>query len=193
VSVNQQHDTVFGDSNTTRVFPPHDDCDNRVEVLFRESPVKRRKLIEKLVLLYSISQDENDKMCIVSIICSDDVLWLINNAVIADSDLVTDLWIKLLRGVLISRGLYWKNYQHVDAILGACETSKAMELEFRDDFTAIVLGSERAKKIQDEYLYYENLLKSDQQQPLCEPPPKQRVVCLLDKVESGSHELGSPE
>ena len=185
----KQHDTVFGDSNTTRVFPPHDDCDNRVEVLFRESPVKRRKLIEKLVLLYSISQDENDKMCIVSIICSDDVLWLINNAVIADSDLVTDLWIKLLRGVLISRGLYWKNYQHVDAILGACETSKAMELEFRDDFTAIVLGSERAKKIQDEYLYYENLLKSDQQQPLCEPPPKQRVVCLLDKVESGSHEL----
>ena len=184
----KQHDTIFGDSRAT-VFPPYDDCDNRVEVVFREAPLQRRKLIEKLVLLSSDSQDDNDKTCIIGIICSDDVLWLINNAVTSNSDLVTDLWIKLLRGILISRGLYWKNYQHVDAILGACETSKAMALEFRDDFTAIVLDSKKTKAIQDEYLRHENLFKSYQQQPLCEPPPKQRVVGLLDKIETGNYEL----
>ena len=185
----KQHDTVFGNSTTTRIFPPHDDCDNTIEVLFREAPTQRRKLIEKLVLLSSDSQDDNDKTYIVSIICSDDVFWLIDNAVTSNSNLVTELWIKLLRDVLISRRLRWKNYQHVNAILGACETSKAMELAFHDDLTAVVLGSERAKKMEEEYLYIENLLRPNKQERLCEPPPKQRVVALLDKIEAGSYEL----
>ena len=46
----KQHDTVFGDFSTTRVFPPHDDCDNRVEILFRESPLVVQKTFLSLMI-----------------------------------------------------------------------------------------------------------------------------------------------
>jgi predicted NACHT family NTPase len=170
-----QHDGILGDR-------PHRDDD--VEPLVRESDEKRRQLIETIVLL--ISESESDFLWLTDIICSEDVLWIIERITSAKSPRIVDVWVSLLRQALIRHNLCWKNTKHIDAILEARNLSPAMQSEFEIE---IELGSEKAKQAEADYLQYQNWLKPPEPEPTLDPPPKQRVLAALGKVEAEQPQL----
>ena len=55
-------------------------------------------LIETIVLL--TSESESDFLWLTDIICSEDVLWVIEQITSAKSPTIVDVWVKLLRQAL---------------------------------------------------------------------------------------------
>lgn len=182
----KQHDGILDDrphrEYTRESFDRTRDDD--VEPLLRDSNRKRRQLIETIVLL--TWELESDSSWITDIICSEDVLWIIERITSAKSPRIVDVWVKLLRQALSWHNLYWKNTKHIDAILEARNISPAMRSEFEIE---IELGSEKAKQAKASYLQYQNWSKSSDPESTLDPPPKQRVLTALEKVEAGQPQL----
>lgn len=187
----KQHDSILGDhphqEYTSDSFERTRDTDLEpliVEPLIRKSNEKRRRLIEAIVLL--ISESESDFLWLTDIICSEDILWMIERATSAESHSRADIWVKLLRQALNWHNLYWKNTKHIDAILQARSISSAMRSEFEIE---IELGSERAAQAEASYLQCQNWSKPSKLEPTLDPSPKQRVLTALEKVEAGQLQL----
>ncbi len=182
----KQYDGILGD----RLYQGYT-CDSfdstrdaSVEPLLRNSDEKRRKLIETIVLL--ISESESDFLWLINIICSEDILWIIERLTSAESPRVADTWVKLLRQTLTWHNWCWKNTKHIDAILEARKISSAMRSEFEIE---IELDSEKAEQAKASYLQYQNMLKPPEPEPTLDPPPQQRVYAALEKVEAGQPQL----
>jgi len=182
----KQDDGILGD----RPYPEYTresldrTRDADVEPFLRDSDEKRRQLIEAIVSL--ISESESDFLWLTNIICSEDVVWIIERITSAESPRITDVWVKLLRQALKWHNLYWKNAKHNDAILEARSISSIMRLEFE---TEIELGSEKAQQVQASYLQDQNLLRPSGPEPTLDPSPKQRVLTALEKIEAGQPQL----
>jgi len=159
--------------------------DDDIEPFLKASDEKRRQLIETIVSL--ISESENDYSWLIRIIGSEDILWVIGKVTSAGSDRVANIWVKLLRLALTWHNLCWKDGRSVDAILNACSISSVMRSEFEFYITPIELGSETAKQVEADYRRYQ--VQPRELEPLLDPPPKQRVLEVLEKVESGQPEL----
>ncbi|MGG6268848.1 NACHT domain-containing protein [Leptolyngbya sp. AN03gr2] len=182
----KQHGGILGDRPHREYTRESFDItrDDDVEPLLRNSDGKRRQLIETIVLL--ISESESDFLWLIDIICSEDVLWIIERITSTEFPRMADVWVKLLRQVLSWHNLYWKNTNHIDAILEARSVSPAMQIEFEIE---IELGSEKAKQAQATYLKYQTPLNPSEPEPTLDPPPKQRVLAALEKVEAGQPQL----
>jgi predicted NACHT family NTPase len=182
----KQYDRILGDRlYQGSTFDSFDSTrDASVEPLLRESNEKRRKLIETIVLL--ISESESYFLCSTDIVCSEDILWIIERITSAESPRLADAWVKLLRQTLNWHNLYWKNTKHIDAILEARKISSAMQSEFEIE---IELDSEKAQQAKASYLQSQNMLKPPEPEPILYPPPKQRVLAALEKVEAGQPQL----
>jgi hypothetical protein len=163
-------------------FDDHRNAD--IEPFLRESDEKRRQLIQKIISL--LPESGNTCLWLIQIVCSNDILWLINNIVSLNSN---DIWIKLLTQALTWHNLRWKNTQIIDAILEACSVSPRMRSEFEFDITSIELNSDRSEEIKAAYLQFQNKVEPPKPKALLDPPPKQRVLALLEKVEEGYPEL----
>jgi predicted NACHT family NTPase len=158
--------------------------DADIESFLKDSDEKRRQLIEAVVLL--LPDSTNDCSWLVHNISSQDIFWLIDNITSSKS---TNIWIKLLSQALTWHNLRWKNVQINDAILQACSSTPLLRLEFEFDITPIELNSEKAKQFKAGYLKYQNKLEQPKPKALLDPPPKQRVLAILEKVEEGYPEL----
>ncbi len=184
----KQHDGILGDrpqqSYTSESF--NYTRDDYLEPLLRESDEKRRQLIETIVLL--ISESESDCVWLTYLVCSKDVFWIIERVTSAEFPRIADLWVKLLCQTLYWHNLCWKNTRLIDAILEARNISPAMQSEFE---TEIELSSEKAEQLKADYLQYQNLLKPPEPEPILNPPPQQRVLAALEKVEAGYPQLWS--
>jgi predicted NACHT family NTPase len=178
----KQHDGILGDrphrEYTLESFERTRDAD--VESSLGNSDRKRRQLIETIVLL--ISESESDFLWLTNIVCSEDILWIIERITSTESPKIVDVWVKLLSQALSWHNLYWKNTRHIDTILEARNISPAMRSEFEIE---IELGSEKAKQAKAIYLQYQNCSKSSDSEPTLDPPPKQREIAkssLPEKV-----------
>jgi hypothetical protein len=163
-------------------FDDHRNAD--IESFLRESDEKRRQLIQEIISL--LPESGNTCLWLIQTVCSNDILWLINNIVSLNSN---DIWIQLLTQALTWHNLRWKNTQIIDAILEACSVSPRMRSEFEFDITSIELNSDRSEEIKAAYLQFQNKLEQPKPKALLDPPPKQRVLALLEKVEEGYPEL----
>lgn len=182
----KQHNGILGDRSSrsyTRDSFDHP-RDSDVESFLRDSEQKRRQLIETIMLL--LSDSESAFLWLTDIICSEDILWMIERATSAESHSRADIWVKLLRQALNWHNLYWKNTKHIDAILQARSISSAMRSEFEIE---IELGSERAAQAEASYLQYQNWSKPSKLESTLDPSPKQRVLTALEKVEAGQPQL----
>ena len=183
----KQHEGILGalPTQVCTLETFNDNRDAEVESFLKDSTEKRQQLIETIVSL--ISAAENDCSWLIQAICSEDIVWLINNATSAKSNRVANIWIKLSRLALTWHNLCWKEAKYTDAILKACDASSEMRAEFEFDITPLELGSERAEQVKTTYLRYQ--LQPRETKPLLDPPPKQRVIAILEKVEAGQPEL----
>ncbi|MDV3352178.1 hypothetical protein QGP82_26110 [Leptothoe sp. LEGE 181152] len=183
----KQHDGILGDRPnqgwvTRESFEQTRDDD--VEPLLKESDEKRRQLIAKIVLL--TAELESNFSWLIVIICSEDVLWIIERITSENSPRIVDVWVKLLNQVLSWHNLYWKSTTHIDAILEARNLSPAIRTAFE---TEIELDSDKAKQAKASHLQYQNWSISSDPEPTLDPLPKQRVLTALEKVEAGQPQL----
>ncbi|NJM99748.1 MAG: hypothetical protein HC800_23735, partial [Phormidesmis sp. RL_2_1] len=101
----KQHDGILGDRPHREYTRENFErtCDADVESLLRDSDGKRRQLTETIVLL--ISESESDFFWLTDIVCSEDVLWIIEQITSAKSLRIVDVWVKLLRQALTRHNL----------------------------------------------------------------------------------------
>ncbi|MBF2072932.1 MAG: hypothetical protein IGS50_04105 [Synechococcales cyanobacterium C42_A2020_086] len=182
----KQHDGILGDRPHRAYTRESSNCthDADVESSLRDSDGKRRQLIETIVLL--ISESESDFLWLTDIVCSEDVSWIIEKTISAESHRIANIWVKLLSQALTWHNLIWKYTKHIDAILKACNVSSVMRREFESDITPIELNSEKAEQIKTSCL---RRREPPQPEPTLDPPPKQRVLTALEKVEAGQPQL----
>lgn len=160
--------------------------DDDIDLFLRDSDTKRRKLIETIVSLSL--QSENDYLWLVQIIAAEDILWIIQNAISAESDKEINIWIKLSSFALNTHNLRWKDAKYADAILNARDVSPAVkaaiEVEFEFDLIPLELGSQRAEQIRATYLQYQ--IQPHDPGSLLDPSPTQRVAECLESFEAGN-------
>jgi hypothetical protein len=180
-------------SYTSETFESH--CDHFIERLVREDAERRRGLIQKLISI--VPKSVTDCPWLTQIVCSEDILWLIENSVSIEDKQETNIWIKLLRQSLMHHNFIkenWKKVEHVEAILEACKKSSDMRSEFKfetefDAGCAVELNTRYAKDLRANYLKWQYQATAIEPEILLDPMPKQRVLDVLGKVEAGAPEL----
>jgi predicted NACHT family NTPase len=162
-------------------------CDVAIEALLNDSDEKRRKLIEVIISL--IPESENNLFWIKGIVCSKDILWIIERATLSESTKIANIWTEILDESLSHHNLKWKNTRHIDAILDACNIMSEMKARFKWETTPIELNSEIANRAKAGYLEDRDRLRQPVLEPLITPELKQKVITILEKVESEHPEL----
>jgi predicted NACHT family NTPase len=158
-----------------------------IEAFLNDSDEKRRKLIEVIISL--IPESENNLFWLTGIVCSKDILWIIERATLSKSTRIANIWTEILDKSLNYHKLKWKSTRHIDAILDACNIMSEIKARFKRETTPIELDSEIANRAKAEYLEYRDRLRQPESEPLITPELKQKVVSILEKVESKHPEL----
>jgi hypothetical protein len=161
--------------------------DDKIEPLIKNSDDKRRRLIETMVLL--ITESEENLLWLTGIVCSKDILWIIEKAISSESDGIARVWAEALNISLNYHNLEWKNTKHIDALLDACSIKAVIKAKFECYITPIELNSEIADQAKADYLRYKDVLRPPEPTSLTTPELKQKVVSILEKVESKQPEL----
>jgi predicted NACHT family NTPase len=163
--------------------------DAEIEPLLKDSDDKRRKIIETIVLL--ITEPERNLSWLMGIVCSKDILWIIEKAKLSESDEVANIWAEILQRSLWLKyhNLRWKNTNHIDAILEACNASLVIKNKFKYEITPVELNSEIANQAKADYLRYKNDLKRPEPTPLTTSEQKQKIISVLEEVESKCPDL----
>jgi predicted NACHT family NTPase len=187
----RQGEGILGDKPSlgwTTIGDNDQNYDDGIEALIRNSDKKRRKLIKAIISL--IPRQKNDFYWLKTIIiCSKDILWIIERVTSSKSDDIANTWAEILDESLDHHQLEWKNTRVIDAILRACSTSLAMKNKFKYYITSIELDSEIADNARAGYLKRQNDLKQPEPLLLVTTELKQKVLSILEEVESKHPEM----
>ncbi|MEA5567213.1 hypothetical protein [Anabaena sp. UHCC 0399] len=143
---------------------------------------KRRKLIDQAVAQVISSGEEADFL--VSgltdyIIQSDDIIWMLGKLKNVDSQ-EERIWSNIIQW-----SFNRQDAKQIDAILTATQTNNILREGFISYFTTIDLNLEQAEILKADYEKRQEREKSRQNPPL-NPPPKERIVLLLDQLDVGN-------
>jgi predicted NACHT family NTPase len=146
---------------------------------------KRHALTTQTVTV--ISKIEKDPMLFIwsviqNIPIREDIFWMIEMVLSSDEEKVQRVWSQL-----IQRSFDYQNVNQVDAIITATESNKILQEVFTPNFAAIELESDQAKELRANYIKgqeIEVLSQNNASQPL-NPLPKDRIIMLLDMLETG--------
>jgi predicted NACHT family NTPase len=149
---------------------------------------KRHQLIEAIILRISDSEQEPQYLLgsyySTLTLLERDFPWLLERLQVAESEHIQKIYAKLIRGKLD-----WRNSNQLSALIVVSQYNSVLKLEFLSDLEPIELDSQRAAQEKINYLELENRSKPRQQKPLLSPTPKQRVLEVLERIESGQPQL----
>ncbi|MDZ7960665.1 MAG: hypothetical protein RMY34_22755 [Aulosira sp. DedQUE10] len=140
---------------------------------------KRRKFINQAVIQVLASR-ENTYFLLSelteNILQSEDFIWMLGK--LRNIDFQEELiWSRLIQWAFNH-----KDVKQIDAILTATYTSNILREEFASFFTTIDLNSEQAEMLKAEYQRIQERAKGRQNPPIS-PPPKERIILLLDQLD----------
>jgi len=144
---------------------------------------KRHALIEQAVLI--ISETEEDPYFLLSaltknVLISEDMFWMLEKLWNSNYEKAEKIWSQLLQW-----NFNRQDAKQIDAIVIATQTNNILQEVFAPDFEPIELDSTQAEKLRVDYLRMQEMKERRQNSPLLDPPPKERVLRLLEKSESG--------
>lgn len=153
---------------------------------------KRHKLIEQVVRL--LAELENGQIDLLSSatnrLCLDkDLLWMLDKLHQSTSESTQKTWAKFIKCiclVFVNLPDNFKYGREIDAILTAKDTNNILREEFTDYVEAIELESQKAQKLKSGYLEDKKWENRAQKLTLVEPSPKERILLLLEQLESGN-------
>jgi hypothetical protein len=149
---------------------------------------KRHQLMEAIILTIPDSEQEpryllgSDYSTLT--LLERDFPWLLERLQASESEHIQKIYAKLIRGKLD-----WHNSNQLSSLIAASQYNSVLKLEFLSDLEPIELDSQRAEQEKINYIELENRSKPRQQKPLLAPPPKQRVLEVLERIESGQPQL----
>ncbi|WP_226574440.1 NACHT domain-containing protein [Microseira wollei] len=145
---------------------------------------KRRTLIEQAVLI--ISKTEENPFFLFrylkdeNVLIPEDVFWILEMLQNYDYEKPQKIWVQLLQW-----SFNRQDAKQIDAIITATQTNNILLGFFAPYFEPIELDSILAEKLRYDYLRMQEMQDRRQNTPLLEPPPKERVLQLLEKLEAG--------
>lgn len=161
--------------------------DDNLQSQFRSSLIedttKRHKLIEHIVLAVLESKAEPDRLIYSltkNILVSDDFLWIIEKFKDAKSQDIQLIWLRLIQEYFNRQ-----DAKHIDAIVTAIQNNDVLSKAFVFEFEAVDINSDRAETMRIYYLERQARQHQSHNSSVLDPSPKQRVLELLDKLESG--------
>jgi predicted NACHT family NTPase len=153
------------------------------ELEFRKDHEKRRRVLEAIVPMFS--RPEEPAALVFSrprLVISEDFPWMIERLSCAEPEIDQLKWAQL-----IERGFDPDDAGQTDAILSACQGSPILAKVFEWRLRPVELNSPQAQKMKESYTRGQELLKQNQERPLLQPPPAERIAALLDECETGNH------
>jgi len=164
--------------------------DNQLQIQFQKLVIdevnKRRELINNAVitiselrqdpgfLLSSLTEDN-----ITRIIQEEDVFWMLGKLQNVDSK-EERIW-----AALIQWSFDRQDARQIDAILTATKSNEILKVKFAYYFSTIDLDSTQAKNLRKNYQRME-VQQNRAQKPFLDPPPQERIVLLLEQIDSGN-------
>ncbi|MEB2307701.1 MAG: hypothetical protein OZ917_00110 [Candidatus Brocadiaceae bacterium] len=148
-----------------------------------DSDNKRRKTIEAVIPL--ISDVKQGALCLVfsetPLVFRKDVKWMLDRLQKEKSKKRQFIWAKLIDWVFD-----WDEPDQRDAILDACDKNGILAETFSSHLKPIELNSPEAEKMKADYSITQECLKRDEERPLLNSLPAERILGLLDECESGN-------
>jgi len=145
---------------------------------------KRRKLIEYLVATALGDLDFIFSSSTENILMPEDFLWIIKRFQNTDSQTIQSIWMRL-----IQCSFNPKDVKHIDAIITAIQNNDAFPKEFALWFEAVELNSDRAETMRAYYIETQSFQNNKPIPPTLDPLPKQKIIELLDQLETGDLEV----
>lgn len=115
-----------------------------------------------------------------SVLISEDTFWLLEKIKNCNCENTQLIWSQLLESRFNRQ-----NVQEIDAILTATQNNQILKEVFASYFEPIELDSSIAKKIKENHIKIQKMQNQKKNLPLLNPPPKERVLQLLEKLEAG--------
>ncbi len=153
-----------------------------------EDRKKRHALVEQVVL--AISETGEDTFSPLDsltedILVSEDIFWMLKKLQISSLKSEQEIWSKLILWKFNLEDAKQINAKQIDAIISATQSNSTLQEIFSYYLVPIELGSNQAIEARDNYLKKEERKARVKNNFLVEPPPKERVLECLDKLESG--------
>ncbi|MTJ07164.1 NACHT domain-containing NTPase [Anabaena sp. UHCC 0204] len=145
---------------------------------------KRRTLLEKIVL--NIVYEEKDPKFLLSsvtenILLNQDIFWMLDKLQNTEFNEQQKIWVQL-----IEWSFNRQDAKQIDTIITATQTNEILRNHFASYFEAVELNSSLAKKMEADYIWVQNLENRKPKSQLLEPPLKERVILLLEQLDTGN-------
>lgn len=145
---------------------------------------KRRALIEQAVR--AISGTGKDPLILFSsstedTLASEDVFWMLDKLQASNCEEDQKIWARLIQW-----NFNRQNAKQINAIIEITLTNRALEEVFSPCLAPIDLDSSQAVNLRIDYLRMEEIQADRQNPPSLDPPPRERVLKLLEELESGN-------
>lgn len=179
---------VIIDVNSPLIFV-NPDSNERLKKELTENQQKRRQLIEAIISIIPDSAQEPWRLLGNSqyspmVILEEDFWWLIECLQKSKSDRIQKVY-----AYLIYQKLDWNSSDQLSTIINISQYNSILKSKFTSVIEPIELDSAKAEQAKANYLEWQNLSKPPEPEPLLDPPPKQRVLAAIDKVEAGQPQL----
>lgn len=160
------------------------DLKEKFAKLLLQDGEKRHILIEQLVSL--IVKDSEETFSVViglneHILCSEDILWMIEKLQVSDSEKIQSCWSKLIKCRFDLFNL--QDVKYIDAVIVATQSNDVLRQIFTPLILPIDLHSPQANEMRS---YDQERQRVQLQRILLDPPPKQRVLQCLTELDSGN-------
>ena len=146
---------------------------------------KRRVLLTEMVSKINIIKNRDEGIFYLgghgaNIVRPTDFPWLVEITVQKSNETEAEAWAKLC---------YW-NYninivEQTYLLTESCAKSNVLNKQFEYWLKPVVLDSPEAKKLKENYYKFSGYGKRDNEPPLLDPPPKERIKNILDRCEAG--------
>ncbi|MBS3030708.1 MAG: hypothetical protein HCA25_00280 (plasmid) [Dolichospermum sp. DET50] len=158
------------------------------ELQLSQDSQKRRILLENIVLVIS---DHTKKSKLSqgyfqeNILLNQNIFWILDKLQNTKCEEVQRNWVQLIEWIFNRQ-----DAKQIDAILTATQTNEILRNHFISYFEPVELNSDQADKTKANNKMLENwkeYWKNEQEEPpLLEQPPKERVIIFLESLESGN-------
>ncbi|PIG91713.1 hypothetical protein CSQ79_19415 [Gloeocapsopsis sp. IPPAS B-1203] len=158
--------------------------DNKLQEQFALSLLnnskRRHTLIEQAVLIILETEEAPDLLLSENVLVLEDIFSMLERLQSFNCEKTQKIWAQLIQ---LSFNL--QDTKHIDAILIATQSNKILQEVFAAYFAPIELNSTQAVNLRADYLRRQEIQERRQNPPLLDPPPKERVLQLLEKLEAG--------
>jgi predicted NACHT family NTPase len=144
---------------------------------------KRRRAVDAIVPVLP-----NRWMCLVQLVDSktplvigNDLSWMIGSLQCEESKDVQRVWAELIERVFDRQ-----DPDQFDAIFTASKKSPVLAKEFAWLIEPVELNSPRAQEMKAHHAKMQELMNKNNDRPILDPPPAERIALLLDECESGN-------